>query len=423
MGKVTDCPVKDLISFAALENPPWHTTTNASQRKTVAEMITGITEYRKRWEQATKENIYSQELIKKVKEQFLVNFIFHVNLEEGHGISTLPETENFLRNCSSQKNLDCSFSIEEQETMNLKNAYQNLADKVKREERPCDYGLLEVSLLQETHRLILHDIPLPRGFTPPGKMSNKPRVTEFRGEIYHYANPEDMESAVSNLLDKYNFLFDHCTRDELKNSNDIYDLFKTCAWMLMELLDLHPFSDGNGRLCRILCSYSLSKLNPFPTPIYNVWTDSSKGDYIQALVEARMSPGRHPCALTTMIIECSYYGWEKIFRTLDEETAVNSSTKNNKTASGPDNYLPVPTLKGLHSLDSYKKPLAIVTLPCLANIKMFCCGKFKASNSVFLKPEIFLNVCSGCYYFLCFIFIYLLKFIVFDVVQTFDQTA
>ena len=398
MGKVIDCPVKDLISFTALENP-WHTT-NTSQRKTVEEMITGITEYHKRWEQAAKENIYSQELIKKVKEQFLADFIFHVNVEEDHGISTLRETENFLRNYSSPRNLARSFSIEEQETINLKNAYQNLADKVKREERPCDYGLLEASLLQETHRLILQDVPLPRGFTPPGKMSNKPRVTEFRGEIYHYANPEDMESAVSNVLDKYNFLFDHCTRDELKNPNGIYDLFKTCAWMLMELLDLHPFSDGNGRLCRILCSYSLSKLNPFPTPIYNVWTDSSKGDYIQALVEARLSPGRHPCALTTMIIECSYYGWQNFFTTLDKETAVNSSAKNNKTVNGPGNYcLSAPTQKELHSVDSYKNPL---TLPCLANIKMFCCGRFKTSNSLVS------NVCHGCYYFLHFIFIFIL---------------
>ena len=160
-------------------------------------------------------------------------------------------------------------------------------------------------------------------------MSTNPRVTEFNGDIYHYPTPEDMESAVSNLLDKYNFLFDSCTKGEsgLKDFDDFYSLFKTCAWLLFELLDLHPFSDGNGRLCRILCSYSLSKLNPFPTPIYNVWTDSSKDDYIKALVEARMSPGRHPCALTTMIIESSYYGWQSFFRALDDETNSRTCVK------------------------------------------------------------------------------------------------
>ena len=366
MGRNVYYPVKNLISFDALENPPWHKT-HTSKRKTVEEMITEIAEYRKRWEQATHSNTYNEELIKKVNEQFLVNFIFHVNVEEEHGLSTLAETERFLRSCSSRGNFESAFSLQEQETINLRNAYEHLVDKINREERPSDYGLLEASLLKETHRVILHNIPLPRGFTQPGKMSNKPRVAEFRGEIYHYANPEDMESAVSNLLDKYNFLFDSCTEDGLKDFNDLYNLFKACAWVLMELLDLHPFSDGNGRLCRILCSYSLSKLNPFPTPIYNVWTDSSKGDYIEALIEARMSPGRHPCALTTMIIECSYYGWKNFFKALDEETAMGSCAVKNASVNRAKKYLSPASLQGLQSADSYKNPLAVVLLPCLAN--------------------------------------------------------
>lgn len=55
----------------------------------------------------------------------------------------------------------------------------------------------------------------------------------------------------------------------------------------------------------------LSKFTPFPTPVYNVWTNSCKDDYRDALVAARKSEKRHPCALTTMIIECSYHGWKK----------------------------------------------------------------------------------------------------------------
>ena len=275
-------------------------------------------------------------------------------MEEGHGLTTLPETEAFLRNCSSRRN----FSLKEQETINLRVAYENLLAKINREERASDYGLMEVSLLEETHRLILQDIPLPKGFTKPGRMSNNPRVTEFKGELYHYANPEDMESAVSNLLDKYNFLCDSYThgKGELKDFDDFYSLFKTCAWLLFELLDLHPFSDGNGRLCRILCSYALSKLNPFPTPIYNVWTDSSKHDYIEALVEARKSPGRHPCALTTMMIECSYYGWKRFFKALNEEAKSCTSVKDasltmtEECALSPPTQTPESTYKHSHAL-------------------------------------------------------------------------
>lgn len=298
----------------------------------------------------------------KVQEQFLFNFIYHVNLEEGHGLTTLPETEAFLRNYSSRTNATSSFSLKEQETINLRVAYENLLAKIDREECASDYGLLEVTLLEETHRQILRDIPLPKGFTKPGKMSNNPRVTEFKGELYHYANPEDMESAVSNLLDKYNFLFDSCTngKEELNEFDDFNSFFKTCAWLLFELLDLHPFSDGNGRLCRILCSYALSKLNPFPTSIYNVWTDSSKHDYIEALVEARKSPGRHPCALTTMMIECSYYGWESFFNTLNEEAKSNATISR---AMAEECVLSSTTQQ---SESSYKHSRVLQCIPCSA---------------------------------------------------------
>ena len=70
MGKVGDYmyPVRNLISFDALENPWWNaaTSTNATRRTTVTEMITQIAEYHKRWEQAIENNIYSDELVKKV---------------------------------------------------------------------------------------------------------------------------------------------------------------------------------------------------------------------------------------------------------------------------------------------------------------------------------------------------------------------
>ena len=287
MGKVAEYPVKHLISFDAVES----SSTTASQM-TVEEMISEIANFGKRWDTATKDGTYDQEVVKKVEEQFLVNFIFRSNLEEGHGLRTLDETKSFLGRIFSRRDFPHPLSLEEQETINMRNAYQNLLAKIKREELDRDYGLLEASLLKEIHRVILQDIPLPKGLTKPGEMSNKPRMTEFRGEIYYYANPEDMESAVVNLLDKYNFLFDSCTKDGLTNFEDLFDFFKTCAWILLELLDLHPFSDGNGRLCRILCSYSLSKLNPFPTPIYSVWTDSPNDAFIEALVEGRNSPGR-----------------------------------------------------------------------------------------------------------------------------------
>ena len=367
MDKAKRYPVRSLISFDALENPSWHSSTRSKETptKTVKEMINSITQYHKRWEKAVAENRYHEDLIKKVKEDFLVEFVFHVNREEGHGISTFKDTKFFLRNCSSERRVSAcsSFSLEEQETVNVINAYESLLEKIKSEERTSDYGLLEVGLLKETHRLILQNIPQPVGLTKPGEMSNRPRVTKFKGEIYHYANPDDMESTVINLLDKYNFLYDSCIKEKggLNEDINVYSLLKTCSWFLFELLDLHPFSDGNGRLCRILSSYSLSKLNPFPTPIYNVWTNSCKEDYIEALVEARKSPDRQPCALTTMIIECSYYGWEKFFMALEASPDGNYVKENSKKVDES-------CLTQSNSCSNIKHLFEVPILPCVASV-------------------------------------------------------
>ena len=305
--------LKDLLPFEALEAPKWRKTEDIP----VKEMVAKIMEYSKEWERQKKDN-YETDLIEQVYQDFLVEFILHVNMEEEKGFSTFEETDAFLKNCHDKG----ITSKSEQETLNVKKAYEHLLDKIKREEEPRNYGLMEESLLQETHRILLQDVPLRDSRTKPGIFSNQRRFVDFEGERYNYPylpEPEKMEKAVVAKLEKCNTLFDCCTKDGLKDFDDFYYLFKTCGWMLFELLDLHPFGDGNGRLFRILCSYLLSKFSPFPTPVYNVWTDSTKDDYLEALVRTRKTVERHPTALTTMIIECSYYGWRKFFERLEEK--------------------------------------------------------------------------------------------------------
>ena len=161
MAEEIGYPVKNILSFHALENPKWRTQDELSQDATVEGMISEIMAYHRRWRK--EENKYDTNLIKEVKDKFLLEFITHVNREEEHGFSTLEETTRVLRNFSSQIGLKRSLSIEEKETVNLEKSCINLLGKIKREERASDYGLMEVSLLEETHRIILQGIP------PPGK--------------------------------------------------------------------------------------------------------------------------------------------------------------------------------------------------------------------------------------------------------------
>ena len=316
--------LKDLLPFQALEAPKWRKTKALSVKK----MIKRIMKYSKEWEER-KNDKYESDLIEQVYKDFLVEFIFHVNMEEEKSFSTYEETDEFLKSCHAEGiTLKRSISKSELETLNLRKAYEHLLDKIKREELSSDYGLLEISLLQDTHRILLQGVRLEDGSTKPGIFSNQKRYTEFEGKTYYYPylpDPGQMENAVIEILGKCNTRFDCCTRDGLKDFEDFYYLFKTCTWLLFELLDLHPFGEGNGRLCRILCSYLLSTFSPFPTPVYNVWTDSTKYDYQKALYDTRNTAERHPTALTTMIIECSYYGWKNFFQRLEEKRRLREN--------------------------------------------------------------------------------------------------
>ena len=323
-GKRKASIAQSLIEFDAMEKPSWR----KSELPKVNVMLRDIVGFQKKW--ACIKNNFEQNSyrLSKVCQNFLIRFIFHVNYEENHGCGTLEATEQCLKK-TYRMTLRRAVSMEERETINLKNANEYLTDisqEAANEEKSELQGLVECSMLKECHKRILEAVELPNGNTKPGKFSDKPRITEFKGELYEYQNPKDMETAVGTLLDRHNSLLDS-VKSEPNEITRVYDLFKTCAVLLFELLDLHPFSDGNGRLCRLLCSYCLSVFTPFPTPIYNVWSDSSKDDYKQALVDARKSAKRHPESLTTMIIECNWYGWKEFFKALEDGESEKKGVK------------------------------------------------------------------------------------------------
>ena len=85
-------------------------------------------------------------------------------------------------------------------------------------------------------------------------------------------------------------------------SDRLLSIFKSAAWLVFELLDLHPFSDGNGRLCRLVCSYVLSTCTPFPSPILD--------KYVHALITARKLGRLHE--LTNVIIESNLTSWRML---------------------------------------------------------------------------------------------------------------
>ena len=121
-------------------------------------------------------------------------FIIIANVGEEHGLQSKEEIEKFLEEIDKD-----NLSVEEQETLNLRDAYIYLLSK-------GEDGLLEESMLREVNELILRKVPRHDRYTKAGKYCNNPRLTQFQGETYYYQQPEDMQEAVCTLLDRYNSL-------------------------------------------------------------------------------------------------------------------------------------------------------------------------------------------------------------------------
>ena len=242
-----------------------------------------------------------------VKQKLDIDFYYHCNVGENHGLQSVEQIEQVLEGYATsfdEKGNDI-LEVAKQETLNLRDAYCYLMSEGEAEDMGYR-GLLEESMLRKVNTIILRKLPRNERYTKPGVYCNNRRITQFRGEIYQYQQPEDMQGSVCVLLDRFNSIFTQskCKTSEIQR---LLDIFKSVAWLVFELLDLHPFSDGNGRLCRLLCSYVLSNFTPFPSPICNI--NSSKFDFENALIACRNSKTRYPYELTNLIIQSNLASW------------------------------------------------------------------------------------------------------------------
>ncbi|XP_046553906.1 uncharacterized protein LOC124263356 [Haliotis rubra] len=323
-------PRWNLIDFEATDPPPWMKESGASQDRAppVRDMIKNIRAFQQQWQELTEQEQQKRKMV------FVPIFIHHICVEEDLGLQTKSETisvfhsmQNDLRKFKKkpdEENIEerkvsksNSMNKQEIETTNLIKAWLHLWQCLDPKSPGSDSldGLIDIDVcITKTHKIIMNDLVNKANKTPAGCFSTETRYTTYKGEEHHYPKfetPEDAWKAVQIICDRYNALIDRI--QQLDDSCDkMYKMFKCAAWLLFNLVSLHPFSDGNGRLCRLLCSYALGVATPFPSPVYNVYSPSEKSDYIDGIVSARKRNPQYPKELTTLIIESNWFAWKAI---------------------------------------------------------------------------------------------------------------
>jgi fido (protein-threonine AMPylation protein) len=317
--------VWSILEFALPKSGPWHKHLKLKDIKNIDIMIQDISQFQIQWDSLKKEQYKKQ--LEKIQEEMLINFILHLNKGEGIGTKDQASTQRALR---KYKQLDKTkvISTQEMESINIYKAWNKLViliNKDKKDEAK-NRGLLDIDWVKQLHIILMTGIIDNNINTAPGLFSISPRFTCYKGKEHkypHFKNEKEWFDALQPILDHYNALVEGLKAKLITPSSrieGITKLFKLAAWLLHSVISLHPFSDGNGRLCRLLASYVLTLICPFPSPIENISTNT---DFLDAIIKGRDSKTAQGQAnlgdLTALIIESTW----KAYQTFWERLKIN----------------------------------------------------------------------------------------------------
>ncbi|KAF7682491.1 Ribonucleoside-diphosphate reductase small chain [Astathelohania contejeani] len=210
------------------------------------------------------------------------------------------------------------------EIFNLLNAIKHLQlirgdySKVKEElvednEKSSLLGLMDLEeCVLHLHKILMTGL---LSIEKCGYVSTNVRCTQIKNDWYFYPllnSNQDGENRILKILDIYNFTLTHKILTHQSQEAELEQIFKLTAWFILEMLSLHPFADGNGRLTRLLASYILSVLMPFPTLLL--------GNLERAIIHDRKRSGNQPpIYLVKLIIKSTWLSWKIFFNLLTKK--------------------------------------------------------------------------------------------------------
>ena len=319
---------KSLINFELPESAPWWDISPGKITKDLSDMINDIVDYQELW--MVKKSLIPPEALKAVLRQMDLWFIQVINTEEGVGTLRKSDTMEILQTIWKDEDGKCacstrtSLSTPQMETTNLYKALTRIRelDTIGRVEDERNLGLLEMeSFVKGVHTILMTGLIDTRKLTPPGVFSTVQRVTTFKGMVHYYPTRslEEWDCEIQTLIDRYNGLIELIKNDYASKSRRhkaVTDLFKCTAWFLFTFTSMHPFSDANGRMSKLLVCYLMYTISPFPSPVYNIYDDSDNDTYLDALVKAREDSG-NPAEIAALIIESNWQGWRIFLQRLE----------------------------------------------------------------------------------------------------------
>ncbi len=115
----------------------------------------------------------------------------------------------------------------------------------------------------------LHTIILPRHLRP--RLRNSNVYTSYKNRIHVYPEHWNLKDQILATCDLCNRLINNLKVLEQTNQLTLQTLSEVTALIVFNIISIHPYVDGNGRLCRVIAAYLLFLITDDPKVIKD-WT-------------------------------------------------------------------------------------------------------------------------------------------------------
>ena len=260
-----------------------------------------------------------QKRMSEFKKQKAINLVWMSNKLEG----TLPEgateyeTYDLLQRVLENNDLlniaqstdtgrNDSERVSKRQLLQHMRAYHRLCEEAIAKEEP-----LSEKLILEVHTVLMKGL---ENDGHPVKAGVYRKIPVHAGD-HCFPSHEVVPTRMPKIVAEYN-------QRVMLPGHDPYQL---ASWFLLEIISLHPFEDGNGRLCRLLWCYSLMRDGlPFPTTISS-GHEKAYRHYIQALKKCQRSINNEHSHLTSLTVLSVHNGWSNFFLNWDKYEKPSTS--------------------------------------------------------------------------------------------------
>ena len=297
-----------MLHFEPTEAPSWDVNVPTSQK--LAQICAWTEQY-------SKLPVAAKDFVQKgYCRAAVARFVLSANLSEDTGLGDLDSTQAVLEAAGAVSGKPA------RETKQLGAAMQLLAAHYEdmsaaQPQHSLEALTLTPDIIYQVHRVLMQDL-----IHNPGERRLGEAYGGFAMGLYFYQPAELIPSLLLTICDFYN----QSLRAIANSSDPVSLLYRLAAVLFVQFVTLHPFSDGNGRLARLLASLVLRSVTPFPVTPHADGTALTRTVYLDAIMAARSADSKAskaflslsaPTDFTALLIQSGWEGWQNCFENLE----------------------------------------------------------------------------------------------------------